>query len=117
MKPLACAAACALFAMTGGCMQVLITAPAPEIAGSPHEVRANAYAGSLAQRPGYILADQCQGREQLARVLVKRNFWQGLAGWLSLGLITPSTVVYECANAPGQGELGDSSGGGSGGER
>ena len=90
-------------------MQVLVTAPAPEIAGSPHEVRADSYAGSLAQRPGFILADQCQGREQLARVVVRRNFLQGLGGWISLGLITPGTVVYECSIASGQGELGNSS--------
>lgn len=105
-------AACALLATTSGCMQVLVTAPAPEIAGSPHEVRADSYAGSLAQRPGFILADQCHGREQLSRVLVRRSFWQGFVGWISLGLITPATVVYECANASGQAELGTTSGGG-----
>lgn len=103
---------CALLATTAGCMQYLVTAPAPEIAGSPHQVEARAYLGAEVQKGGgYIVASQCQGREQLARVLVRRNFWQGFVGWISFGTITPATIVYECANAAGQGELGNSSGG------
>ncbi|HEV2818455.1 MAG TPA: hypothetical protein VGW40_14680 [Allosphingosinicella sp.] len=112
MRQLRYAALCGLLLTSAGCMQVMVSAPAPEIAGSPHEVRADSYAGSLAQRPGFILADQCHGREQLARVLVRRSFWQGFVGWISLGLITPATVVYECSNAAGQAELGNSSDGG-----
>jgi len=112
MAKLRIVAACALFATTAGCMQVLVTARAPEIAGEPHEVRADSYAGALAQRPGFILADQCHGREQLSRVLVRRSFWQGFVGWISLGLVAPATVVYECSNAAGQSELGNSGDGG-----
>jgi hypothetical protein len=114
MRQLRHAILCGLLLASAGCMQYLVSAPAPEIAGSPHEVPAQAYLGSELQKGGYILARECQGREQLARVLVRRDFWQGFVSWISLGLITPATVVYECANAAGQGELGNSSDGGGG---
>jgi hypothetical protein len=104
-------AACALFAASAGCMQYLVTAPAPEIAGSPHRVEAKAYLGSEVQKSGTLVAGECHGREQLARVQVRRDFWQGFVSWISLGLITPATIVYECANAAGQAELGTSGGG------
>ena len=53
---------------------------------------------------------RCRDGEQLARVLVKRDFRQGFVSWISLGLIAPATVVYTCANA-GDPPLGNSSGG------
>jgi hypothetical protein len=84
---------------SGGCMQYLVQPPAPSLAGSPHEVRANSYLGSELQQPPYVLAKQCVGDEQLGRVLVKRNFGQGLVSWLTFGLVAPATIVYECANA------------------
>lgn len=111
MTKLKIAAACALFAATAGCMQYLVTAPAPEIAGSPHSVKAQAYLGSEVQKGGTLVAGECRGREQLSRVLVRRSFWQGFVSWISLGLITPATIVYECSNAAGQAELGNSGGG------
>lgn len=83
---------------TGGCMQYLVQPPAPSLAGSPHEVQAKSYLGSELQQPPYVLAKKCVGDEQLARVLVKRNFGQGLVSWLTFGLYAPATVVYECAN-------------------
>ena len=101
-------AALAMLPASSGCMQYLVQPPAPSIAGSPQEVEVNSYLGSELQQPPYVLATRCQDGEQLARVLVKRNFWQGLVSWVSLGLVAPATVVYECANAAGQGELGDS---------
>lgn len=94
---------------TGGCMQYLVQPPAPSLAGSPHEVKANSYLGSELQQPPYVLAKKCVGDEQLARVLVKRNFGQGLIGWLTLGLYAPATIVYECANVNEPG-LGNTSG-------
>lgn len=111
MTQLKYVAICAVFATTAGCMQYLVQPPAAEIAGSPHEVEAKSYLGSELQQPPYVLATRCVGREQLARVIVRRDFWQGLVSWVSLGLITPATIVYECSIAAGQGELGNSSDG------
>lgn len=92
----------------GGCMQYLVQPPAPSIAGSPHRVGVNSYVGGTIQQPPYVLAGKCLEGEQLGRVLVKRNFGQGLISWLTLGLYSPATVVYECANAgePGLGHTG-----------
>jgi hypothetical protein len=92
-------ALCGLLAMNTGCMQYLVQPPQPSLAGSPQEVHVNSYLGSEVQQPPYVLATRCQNGEQMARVLVKRNFGQGLVSWLSLGLIAPATVVYTCANA------------------
>lgn len=105
-------AACLLVALTGGCMQYLVQPPAPSLAGSPQTVQVKSYLGSEVQQPPYVLAQRCADGEQLARVLVKRNFWQGFVSWVSLGLIAPATVVYSCANA-GDPPLG----GGGGGDR
>jgi hypothetical protein len=103
-------AALALLPAMGGCMQYLVQPPAPSIAGSPHEVEARSYLGSEVQQPPYVLAQKCVGGEQLSRVIVKRNFGQGLVGWLTFGLVAPATIVYECANA-GEPGLGDTGGG------
>jgi hypothetical protein len=84
---------------TSGCMQYLVQPPAVSIAGSPHEVHANSYLGSELQQPPYVLAKKCVNGEQLARVLVKRDFGQGFISWITFGLVTPATIVYECANA------------------
>jgi hypothetical protein len=92
-------ALCGLLAMNAGCMQYLVQPPQPSLAGSPQEVQVNSYLGSEVQQPPYVLATRCQNGEQMARVLVRRNFGQGLVSWLSLGLIAPATVVYTCANA------------------
>ena len=96
--------------LTGGCMQYLVQPPEPSLAGSPHEVRANSYLGSEVQQPPYVLAKKCAEGEQLARVLVKRDFGQGLLSWLTLGLVAPATIVYECANVD-QPPLGNTSDG------
>jgi hypothetical protein len=69
-------------------------------------VKAQSYLGSELQKPPYVLASECRNGEQLARVLVKRNIGQGLISWLTLGMVAPATVVYECANA-GEPGLGD----------
>jgi hypothetical protein len=61
-----------------------------------------------------VLATRCQNGEQLSRVLVRRDFGQGLISWLTLGLVAPATIVYSCANK-GAPPLGSSSGSGSGG--
>lgn len=101
---------------TGGCMQYLVQPPAPSIAGNPQEVTANSYLGSEAQQPPYVLARTCVDGEQLARVLVKRNAWQGFVSWITLGLVAPATVVYECANVkPPEGGTTDEAGGSGGG--
>ena len=92
-------AAAALILSTSACMQYLVQPPAPNIAGSPRTVTAQSYLGSEVQKPPYVLASECRAGEQLARVLVKRNFWQGLTSWLTLNLYAPATIVYECANA------------------
>jgi hypothetical protein len=105
------AAALGLLLANSGCMQYLVQPPAPSLAGSPQQVHANSYLGSEVQQPPYVLATRCQNGEQLARVLVRRNFWQGLVSWISLGLITPATIVYTCANA-GEPPLGNGGGGG-----
>ena len=90
--------ALAMAATTSGCMQTLVQAPTNKFAGTPQTVTANAYLGGQVQQPAYVTAKRCQQGEQLGRVLVKRNFWQGFVGWITLGMITPSTVEYTCAN-------------------
>lgn len=104
-------AACLLVVLTAGCMQYLVQPPAPSLAGSPQTVEVKSYLGSEVQQPPYVLAQRCVEGEQLARVLVKRNFWQGFVSWVSLGLIAPATIVYTCANA-GDPPLGNGVGGG-----
>lgn len=123
---------CALLPAVAGCMQYLVQPPeaslagspqevqarsnldselqAPRVAGSPQRVQVKSYLGSELQQPPYVLAQRCVDGEQLARVIVKRDFWQGFVSWISLGLIAPATVVYICAN-PGEPPLGNSSGG------
>ena len=103
-------AALAALLGTGGCMQYLVQPPAPSLAGPEHVVKADSYLGSELQSPPYVLAKKCVGEEQLGRVLVKRDFGQGLVSWLTFGLYAPATIVYQCANArqpeldPGGGE-------------
>jgi hypothetical protein len=99
MRGRACLALSALV-LSGGCMQYLVQPPAPSIAGSPQEVSVKSYLGSELQQPPYVLAKRCVDGEQLARVLVKRDAWQGFVSWITLGLVAPATVVYECANLP-----------------
>src|ERR1044072_1761890 len=99
MRQLRAAAACALLLTSGGCMQYLGQPPQPSLAGTPQTVEANAYLGGTVQQPAFISAARCRNGAQLARVLVRRNFWQGFVSWVSLGMITPATVVYTCANA------------------
>jgi hypothetical protein len=84
---------------TGGCMQYLVQPPQPSLAGAEHELEVQSYLGSELQSPPYVLAKKCVGREQLGRVLVKRNFGQGLVSWLTFGLVAPATVMYQCSNA------------------
>jgi len=92
-------AALAMAATTSGCMQYLVQPPQPSLAGTPQTVEANGYLGGKVQQPGYITAERCQNGEQLARVLVKRNFWQGFVNWITLGIVGPATIEYSCANA------------------
>ena len=111
-------AALAMATTTSGCMQYLVQPPQPSLAGTPQTVhanakvdgdipdpgttetaKANAYLGGKVQKPGFVTAERCQHGEQLARVLVKRNFWQGLVNWITLGMVAPATVEYSCANA------------------
>lgn len=97
-----------------GCMQYLIEPPAPSKAGGEHRARVDSYLGSEVQKPAvYLLARECRGGEQLARVEVRRNFAQGLISWLTLNLYSPATVTYICANAgePGEGDTGNPPGG------
>jgi hypothetical protein len=99
MSQLRAVAACALLLTSAGCMQYLVQPPQPSLAGTPQTVQANSYLGGQVQQPSFVTAERCRNGEQLARVLVRRNFGQGLISWLSLGLITPATIVYTCANA------------------
>jgi len=89
----------AMAAATSGCMQYLVQPPQPSLAGTPQTVQAQSYAGGKVQQPGFITAERCKNGEQLARVLVKRNFMQGLVSWITLGMVAPATVEYSCANA------------------
>ena len=111
MRQLRHAAACGLLMASAGCMQYLVQPTEPSLAGSPQTVQVKSYLGSEVQQPPYVLAARCRDGEQLARVLVKRDFLQGFVSWISLGLIAPATVVYTCANA-GDPPLGNSSGSG-----
>jgi len=105
MRKLRLAAACSLLLTSAGCMQYMVQAPRPSLAGTPQTVQANAYLGGQVQQPSFVSARECQHGEQLARVLVRRNFWQGFVNWISLGMIAPATIVYTCAN-PGEPPLG-----------
>ena len=111
MRQLKHAALCGLLLTSGGCMQYLVQPPQPSLAGTPQTVEANSYLGSEVQQPPYVLATRCQHGEQLARVLVRRSFGQGLISWLTLGMVAPATIVYTCANAA-EPPLGTSDGGG-----
>lgn len=93
------AVGCAFLCTMAGCMQTMVQAPQPSLAGTPQVVQSNAYLGGQVQQPGFVSAAHCQHGEQLARVLVRRNFWQGFLGWITLGMVTPTTVEYTCANA------------------
>jgi hypothetical protein len=99
MRSHACLVPLVLF-LTSGCMQYLVQPPAPSIAGNPQKVAVKSYLGSEVQQPPYVLAKTCVDGEQLARVLVKRDAVQGFVSWITLGLVAPATVVYECANLP-----------------
>lgn len=99
MRQLRHAAACGLLLTSAGCMQYIVQPPRPSLAGTPQPVEATSYLGGQVQRPAFISADRCRNGEQLGRVLVRRNFGQGLISWLSLGMITPATIVYTCGNA------------------
>lgn len=92
-------AAVVALTMTTGCMQYLIQPPQPSLAGTPQTVQANAYLGGKIQQPAFVSASRCEHGEQLARVVVKRNLWQGVVSWITLGMVTPATVEYTCANA------------------
>jgi len=99
MRQLRAAATCGLLLTSAGCMQYLVQPPQPSLAGTPQTVQANSYLGSEVQQPPYVLAQRCRNGEQLARVLVRRNFGQGLISWLTLGMVAPATIEYSCANA------------------
>jgi Bor protein len=99
MRQLRHAAACVLLMASAGCMQYIVQPPTPSLAGTPQTVHANSYLGGQVQQPPVITAGRCQNGEQLARVLVKRNFLQGFVGWITLGMITPATIEYTCGNA------------------
>jgi hypothetical protein len=99
MRQLKYAAICGLLLTSAGCMQYQVQPPRLSLAGTPQTVQANAYLGGQVQQPAFVSADRCQNGEQLGRVLVRRNFWQGFISWISLGMITPATVEYTCGNA------------------
>jgi hypothetical protein len=99
MKQLRHAAACGLLMASAGCMQYMVQPPTPSLAGTPQTVQANSYLGGQVQQPAFVTAARCRNGEQLARVLVKRNFLQGFVGWITLGMITPATIEYTCGNA------------------
>ena|ERR1043165_4626894 len=99
MRLLRHGAVCGLLLTSAGCMQYLVQPPQPSLAGTPQTVEANSYLGSEVQQPPYVLATRCRNGEQLARVLVRRNFGQGLISWLTFGLVAPATIEYSCANA------------------
>lgn len=80
-------------------MQYIVQPTQPSLAGTPQTVHANSYLGGQVQQPSVVTAETCREGDQLARVLVKRNFWQGFVGWITLGMVTPATIVYTCANA------------------
>ena len=110
----------AILPITTGCMQYLVQPPEPSLAGTPQAVAASAnvgvaklplggpshsaaakgYLGGKIQQPGYVTAERCQHGDQLGRVLVRRNFWQGLVNWITLGMVAPATVEYTCGNPP-----------------
>jgi hypothetical protein len=95
--------------LCAGCMQYVVQPPAPSLAGSPQEVQVRSYLGGTVQQPPLVLAEACVDGEQLARVQVRQNFGQGLVSWITLGMVSSATIIYECANIarPGGGELDD----------
>jgi hypothetical protein len=92
-------AALLMAATTSGCMQYLIQPKQPSLAGTPQTEHATGYLGGKVQQRPYVTAKRCQDGEQLGRVLVKRNFWQGFVNWITLGMVGPATIEYSCGNA------------------
>jgi hypothetical protein len=84
--------------LCAGCMQYVVQPPAPSVAGSPQEVQVRSYFGGTVQQPPVVLAEACVDGEQLARVQLRQNLGQGFVSWITLGMVSSVTIIYECAN-------------------
>jgi hypothetical protein len=91
---------CLLALLTAGCAQYLVVAAQPRYAGQPHIRTQASIAGGTAVSPPQIVARDCGPHEQLAMVIVRRDFGQGLLSFLTLGMYAPATVEYRCASEP-----------------
>jgi len=88
--------------MVSGCASHLITADRPDgsgIAGEAYAAAQTSIAGetgvSSDGATGHV-ASECRG-EGMTRVEVHRNFLQGLATVLTLGIVSPATIRFQCA--------------------
>jgi hypothetical protein len=111
MRPLKQIIACALLAANAGCAQYLVVAQEPRYAGQPHQ-RVQVSSVGTVSSPPQVIARECGPGEQLAMVVVTRNFGQGLAAFLTLGLYAPARIEYRCATEvqPQGGEINTSGG-------
>lgn len=99
------AAAVLLATMQTGCASHLISTSPPEgtcAAGMSCTAGQTSFAGrsggSSAGATGKV-AEEC-GKQGLDRVEVRRSLGQGLVTLLTLGLISPATIHYQCKKPP-----------------
>ena len=95
------AAGIAALALTG-CASHLITAERPDgsgIAGQPYSVSQLSIAGERGANSGGAtghVASECRGTP-LTGVEVHRDFLQGIVTVLTLGIVSPATIRFQCA--------------------
>jgi hypothetical protein len=109
------AAACAVALLASqGCAGYRIMAAQPDrigVAGQPFEHKSTSYFGKggfSSDATGYV-ATECGERGTLADVSVERDFGQGLISFLTLGAVSPATILFYC-NDPGPPPPGDDDG-------
>lgn len=88
--------------LLSGCASHLITAARPDgsgIAGEPYTASQTSIAGEAGVNSdgatGHV-ASECRD-EGMTRVEVHRNFLQGLVTVITLGVVSPATIRFQCA--------------------
>ena len=89
-----------------GCASHLISSARPDgtcAAGQSCSATQTSIAGrsgfSSNGAAGYVTSAEC-GDEGLRRVEVRRNLGQGLVTLLTLGIVSPATIYFQCAKPP-----------------
>ena len=96
------AAALAVFALASGCASHKITSAAPDgrgVAGQPFEQKSTSFggrAGVSTDGTGYVTRDEC-GENAITEVEVRRDVGQTFLTLLTLGVVSPATFYFYCA--------------------